>query len=60
MPILVTSEIIGLFVNKTTVNGKYYYHNRENLLQAIQIQLSKKLETFSQFFSCISEIFIKF
>ena len=33
-----------------TVNDKRYLFNRDNLLQPIQMQLSKKLKTFSEFF----------
>ena len=33
-----------------TVNDKRYLLNRDNLLQPIQMQLSKKLKTFSEFF----------
>ena len=39
-----------LFVNTLTVNGKHYLLNRDNLTQAIQIQLSEKLKAFSEFF----------
>ena len=42
-----------------TVNGKHYLLNRDNLTQAIQMQLYEKQKTFSEFFSCISEIYIK-
>ena len=33
-----------------TVNDKRYLLNRDNLLQPIQMQLSKKLKTFSELF----------
>ena len=33
-----------------TVNDKHYMLNRENLRQPIQMQLSEKQKTFSQFF----------
>ena len=39
-----------LFVNTLTVNGKHYLLNRDNLTQAIQIQLSEQQKTFSKFF----------
>ena len=40
--LLVISEILGLFVNKSTADDKYYFRNSENLRQSIQMQLSKK------------------
>ena len=43
-------KILRLFVDKLTVNDKHYLLNRENLPQAIQMQLSQKQKTFSQFF----------
>ena len=38
-----------LFVNTLTVNEKHCLLNRDNLTQPIQIQLSEKQETFSEF-----------
>ena len=49
-----------LFVNTLTVNGKHYLLNRDNLTQAIQMQLSEKQKTFSEFFFCGFKIYIKF
>ena len=43
-------KILSLFVNTLTVNGKHYLLNRDNLTQPIQMQLSQKLKTFSEFF----------
>ena len=43
-------KILGLFLNTLTVNDKHYLLNRGNLTQPIQIQLSEKLKTFSEFF----------
>ena len=43
-------KILRLFVNTLTVNDKHYLLNRDNLTQPIQIQLSQKQKTFSQFF----------
>ena len=39
-----------MFVNTLTVDDKHYLLNRDNLTQPIQMQLSKKEKTFSQFF----------
>ena len=41
---------LGLFVNTLTVDDKQSLLKRENLTQPIQIQLSKKEKTFSDFF----------
>ena len=43
-------EILRLFVDTLTVNDKHYLLNRDNLPQAIQMQLSQKQKTFSEFF----------
>ena len=39
-----------MFVNTLTVDDKHYLLNRDNLTQPIQMQLSKKEKTFSEFF----------
>ena len=57
---LVIHKIVRLFVNTLTVNDKHYLLNRDNLTQPIQMQLYQKQKTFSEFFSCISKIYIKF
>ena len=48
--LLVIHKILGLFVNTLTVDDKHYMLNRDNLIQPIQIQLSLKQKTFSEFF----------
>ena len=40
--LLVISDILGLFVNALSADGKYSCYKRENCLQAIQMKLSKK------------------
>ena len=47
---LVLCKILRLFVNTLTDDGKYSLLYRENLTQPIQILLSQKRKTFSQFF----------
>ena len=42
-------KILKLFVNTLTVNDKHYVLNRDNLTQPIQMQLSEKQKTFSEF-----------
>ena len=58
---LVIHKITSLFLNELTVNDRHYPLNRDNLTQPIQMQLSEKHETLSQFFFfCIFKIYIKF
>ena len=47
---LVSGEMIGLSVNTLTSDGKYPVQCCENLQLLIQMQLSVKRKTFSQFF----------
>ena len=48
---LVLCKILRLFVNTFTEDDKYSVLCRNNLIQQIQILLSQKQKTFSQFFS---------
>ena len=48
---LVLWKILRLFLNTLTDDDKYCLLYRDNLTQAIQILLSQKQQTFSQFFS---------
>ena len=48
---LVLCKILGLFVNTLSENDRYCLLYKDNLLQPIQIILSQKQKTFSQFFS---------
>ena len=47
---LVTDEILGLFVNTLTADGKYPFEDWENLPLSIQMQFSDNWKIFSQFF----------
>ena len=49
--LLVICKISRLFPNTLSADGKYSLLNRDNLRQPIQIQLSRKKKTFSEFFS---------
>ena len=44
-------KILRLFVNKLTPDDKYSLLNRDKVKQPIQILLSEKQKSFSQFFS---------
>ena len=57
---LVLGKILNVFVNTEPADRKYPVVDWENLQVAIQMQLSEKRETFSQLFSSISGIYIKF
>ena len=48
---LVLCKILGLFVNTLSEDDKYSLFYNDNLLQPIQILLSQKQKTFSQFCS---------
>ena len=47
---LVLDEILGAFVNTFNADGKYPVQGSENLQLPIQMQLSQKEKTFSEFF----------
>ena len=48
--LLLTCQILGLLVNTLAADEKYLVLHRDNLTIPIQMQLSKKEKTFSQFF----------
>ena len=48
---LVLCKILGLFVNTLSEDDMYCLLYKDNLLQPIQILLSQKQKTFSEFFS---------
>ena len=50
MSSLVLCEILGVFVNKLTSDGKYPIEYCANLQLPIPMQLSEKQKTFSRFF----------
>ena len=57
---LVLCKILRLFVNTLTDDDKYSLLNRDNLTQPIQILLSQKQKTFSQFFSAFFKSTLNF
>ena len=52
---VVLGEILGLFLNTLTANGKYLVESYENLQLPIQMQLSEKPKSFSKFFTLFLE-----
>ena len=57
---LVLCKILGLFVNTLPDDDKYSLLYRDNLTQQIQILLSQKRKTFSEFFSAFSKSTLNF
>ena len=53
-------KILRLFVNTLTDDDKYSLLNRDNLTQPIQILLSQKQKTFSQFFAAFLKSTLNF
>ena len=53
-------KILRLFVNTLTVNDKHYLLNRDNLTQQIEMHLSEKQKTFSEFFFAILKSMLNF
>ena len=49
--LLVICKISRLFPNIVSADGKYSFLNRDNLTQPIQMQVSRKQKTFSEYFS---------
>ena len=49
-PVLVWSEILRLFVNTLTADGKYSCRNMQNFPQELQTALSQKEKIFSKLF----------
>ena len=49
--LIVICKIFGLFGNTMTADNKYSLRSSENLLQPIQMKLSKNQRTFSNFFA---------
>ena len=58
--LLDTCKTSSLLINTLSGDGKYSLFNRDNLKQAIQMQLSGKQKTFSDLFSPFSESDLNF
>ena len=58
--LLYTLKILGLLVNTLAADEKYPVLNRENLTIPIQMQLSQKQKTFSQFFAAFLKSTLNF
>ena len=60
MSLSLTCQILGLLVNTLATDEKYPVLNRDNLTIPIQMQLSQKQKTFSQFFAAFLKSSINF
>ena len=58
--LLVICKISRLFINTLTTDGKYSLFKRDNLTQPIQMQVSRKQKTFSEFFSAFLKSSLNF
>ena len=58
--LLLTCKILVLLVNPLAANEKYPVLNRDNLTLPIQMQLSQKQKTFSQFFAAFLKSSLNF
>ena len=57
---LVLCKILRLFANTLNADDKYSLLNKANLFQRIQVLLSPKKKTFSQFFSLFLKCTVNF
>ena len=60
MFLLAIHEILRLFVTTLTVDEKHNLLTRDNLTQAIQIQLSQKQKKFCEFFFAFLKSILNF
>ena len=58
--VLLTCKILGLLLNTLAADEKYLVLHRDNLTIPIQMQLSQKQKTFSQFFAALSKSRLNF
>ena len=58
--LLLTCQILGLLVNTLAADEKYPVLNRDNLTIPIQMQLSQKQKTFSEFLAAFLKSCLNF
>ena len=58
--LLLTCKILGLLLNTLAADEKYPVLNRDNLTIPIQMQLSQKQKTFSEFFAAFLKFRVNF
>ena len=59
-PVLVRCKVSRVFPDTLSADGKYSLLNRDNLTQPIQMQLSRKQKTFSEFFGAFLKSSLNF
>ena len=52
--------MVRLFVNTLTDDDKHYLHNRDNLTQPYQMQITQKQKTCSHFFLAFPKSILNF
>ena len=58
--LLVTWNVLGLFINTLTADEKYSHISKDNWMQTIQRNLSQKQNVFYQFLSAFFEYALNF
>ena len=58
--LLLIHKILRPFLETSAVNDKHYLLNRDNFAQRIQMQLSQKQKTFSEFFFAFLKSILNF
>ena len=58
--LLVIDKMLWLFVNTLTVYDEHYLLNRDNLKQQIQMRLSEKQKTVSEYFFAVLKSILYF
>ena len=58
--LLVIYKVLRMFANILTVDDKYSLFNRDNLRRPIQMQLSQKQKTFSEFIAAFLKARLNF
>ena len=58
--LLVIDKMLWLFVNTLTVYDQHYLLNRDNLKQQIQMRLSEKQKTVSEYFFAVLKSILNF
>ena len=53
-------KTLSLFVNTLTADDTHYLLNRNNLMEPIEMQVSQKQKTFSEFFLAFLKSMLKF
>ena len=58
--VLLIHDLLRLFANTLPADDNYYLLNRDNLAEPIQMQLSQKQKSFSEFFFAFLKSILNF